>query len=212
MSGLVLFGIGSPICADVVESCRRNAIEILAGIRNVPGATYGCDGVRVMDAAALADGILDHPFLLPMFKPASRRTALAAALGLGFHRPASLADRTAIIAASAVIEEGAYINAGCILAGKAVLRRFAFCNRAANIGHDCRIGAFASLGPGAILSGSVSIGEDALIGAGAVILPEVTIGAGAIVAPGAVVGRDVPAAGFAAGNPARVLSRPAAGA
>jgi sugar O-acyltransferase (sialic acid O-acetyltransferase NeuD family) len=206
-AGVVLFGAGSPICADVAESCRRNGQAIAAAIRNVPGPVYAGDDIAVLDAAALPAEIVALPFLLPLFDPKNRRIAFDDATKRGFREPAHLADRTAIIARDCVIEPGVYINAGCIIGAGSRLERFAFCNRGANIGHHCRIGAFASIGPGAILAGLVTIGEDSQIGAGAVVLPQVRIGANALVAPGAVVARDVPDGGFAAGNPARIRTR-----
>ena len=98
MSGIVLFGAGSPICVDVVETCRRNGQAIEAAIRNVPGPAYVDESVRVIEADAVAPGIAALPFLLPLFEPENRRTALAAATALGFHTPVCLVDRTAIVA------------------------------------------------------------------------------------------------------------------
>lgn len=209
MSGIVLFGAGSPICADVVETCRRNGQPIAAAIRNVPGPVYVDGSVPVLDVSEIPPGIVALPFVLPLFNPDSRRVAHAAATDCGFRDAARLTDRTSIVANDCRIEVGVYINAGCVVGSGSAFQRFAFCNRGANIGHHCRIGAFASIGPGAVLAGLVTIGDDSLIGAGAIILPKVSIGSGAIVAPAAVVTRNVPDGGFAAGNPARVLARPA---
>jgi hypothetical protein len=211
MNGIVLFGAGSPVCADVAESCRRNGEAIAAAIRNVDGPVHLDPSILIIEAGDVTPGIAALPFLLPMFDPRNRRAAFAAAAALGFRTPARLVDRTAIVAGDCRIDPGAYVNAGCIIGSGSVLEQFVFCNRGANIGHHCKIGAFASIGPGAVLSGSVTIGEDCRIGAGAILLPKVTIGAAAVVAPGAVVARNVPEGGFAAGNPARILARPPAG-
>jgi hypothetical protein len=206
MSGIVLFGIGSPICADVVETCRRNGLEVSVAIKNLPGEAYVDANIRVMDVADIAPAITGLPFLLPMYDPKNRRSALAAAVEVGFHQPAQVLDCTAIVSRDCRIEAGVYVNAGSIIASGSTLDRFAFCNRGANIGHHCRIGAFASVGPGAILCGSVIVGEDSQVGAGAVILPRVRIGAAAVIAPGAVVTRNVPDRSLAVGNPARIRS------
>jgi sugar O-acyltransferase (sialic acid O-acetyltransferase NeuD family) len=205
---IVLFGIGSPICVDITETCRRNGQPIAAGIKNVDGPTYAGDGIDVVDVAIVTPALAALPFLLPMFDPHNRRMARDAAMALGFRQPAQLVDRTAIVSSDCAVATGVYVNAGCIVAGAVTLGAFAFCNRGANIGHHCRIGAFASIGPGAVLGGLVEVGESAQVGAGAVILPKVRIGSGALIAPGAVVTRDVPDDGFAAGNPARVQARP----
>ena len=54
----------------------------------------------------------------------------------------------------------------------------------------------------------VIIGRGVFIGARAIILKGVTIGDRAIIGAGAVVTKDVPARAIAAGNPARIVSRP----
>ena len=51
MNGIVLFGAGSPICVDIVETCQRNGYAIVAAIRNVPGDVYVDASIRVLEAA-----------------------------------------------------------------------------------------------------------------------------------------------------------------
>jgi acetyltransferase-like isoleucine patch superfamily enzyme len=53
------------------------------------------------------------------------------------------------------------------------------------------------------------IGRGASIGSGATLLGGITVGENAIVGAGSVVTRDVPANTTVAGNPAKVLERPA---
>ena len=137
MTGIVLFGAGSPICADVAESCRRNGQRIAAAVRNVPGPVYAGADVVLLEASDVPPEITALPFLLPLFDPRNRRIAFAAATELGFREPARLMDSTAIIASDCAIEAGVYVNAGCIIGSGSTLERFAFCNRGANIGHHC---------------------------------------------------------------------------
>ncbi len=56
----------------------------------------------------------------------------------------------------------------------------------------------------------ITVRRGASIGAGAVVLPGVTVGADAMVGAGAVVTKDVPAGAVVVGNPARMISGPAA--
>ena len=53
----------------------------------------------------------------------------------------------------------------------------------------------------------VVIGSDVWVGARVIILKGVNIGDGALIGAGSVVTKDVPAGAFAAGNPARIISR-----
>src|SRR5581483_3106907 len=55
----------------------------------------------------------------------------------------------------------------------------------------------------------VRIGSNVWIGGGAIVLPGVTIGDDAVIGAGSVVTRDVLPGVTVAGNPARILSRPA---
>jgi len=208
MTRIVLYAVGSRIVVDVVESCRRCGYAIVAGVRNMPGESFLDEAVPLLNRNNVTDEIANLPFILPLFQPANRRSALADARGLGFGAAAMVIDPTTAIAGTTRISDGAYVNAGGVIGGDCEIGAFAFINRGANIGHHVKIGEFASIGPGAILTGTVSIGPDTIIGAGAVILPKVTIGAGGRIAPGAVVARDVPAGGFAAGNPARIMRSP----
>lgn len=56
----------------------------------------------------------------------------------------------------------------------------------------------------------ITIRRGASIGAGAVVLPGVTVGADAMVGAGAVVTKDVLSGAVVVGNPARIISGPAA--
>jgi serine acetyltransferase len=60
-------------------------------------------------------------------------------------------------------------------------------------------------------TGLPTIGDNVFVGVGSIVLGRITIGDNAVIGAGSVVLRDVPANSLAAGNPARVIKRLAAG-
>jgi sugar O-acyltransferase (sialic acid O-acetyltransferase NeuD family) len=205
VSRLVIFGVGAPLTIDLEESCARLGIEVAVGVRNVPGRSFASDALTVVECDRIPDALKALGIALPLFTPAHRLSALAHAIGVGFAEVATVIDPTSILARSATIGQGVYVNAGCVIAGAVQLGDFTLVNRAASIGHHTRLGDFASIGPGAVLAGGITIGRGAVIGAGTVILPELEIGANAMVGAGSVVTRSVAANCLVVGNPARVV-------
>jgi sugar O-acyltransferase (sialic acid O-acetyltransferase NeuD family) len=210
-SRVVLYGIGSPLVVDAEESCARAGIEIVAGVRNIDGAVHVSESVRILSLAELTDAERACRVLIAMFTPGHRRAAFEDALRAGFSRAATVVDPTSVMARSAQVGDGIFINAGCVVAGACRLGDHVLINRSASIGHHAVIGDYASIGPGAVLAGCVTVGRGAVIGAGAVILPEVEIGGNAVVAAGSVVRHSVPANSLAEGHPARVVKTGIAG-
>lgn len=201
---VILYGVGSPFVIDAEESCARAGIEIVAGVRNVAGAVCVSDSVRVISRDEVSDAERAYAVLVALFTPGHRRAAYEDALRAGFSRAATVVDPTSVVARSAQVGDGVFINAGCVIAGACRLGDQVLINRSASIGHHAVIGDYASIGPGAVLAGCVTIGRGAVIGAGAVILPEVDIGENAVIAAGSVVRRSVPAGSLAEGHPAQV--------
>jgi len=197
---VTLFAIGSPIVADVEETCARLGWTIAAGVSNVAGPVYVSDAVAVVRADAMTS--LNGPVVLPLFSPANRRRAWADAVARGAADFPNMIDPTAILPRRIELAHGIYINAGCVLGAASRIARFAFINRGACLGHHLDLGAFASIGPGVTIAGGVTIGDGAMIGAGATILPGVRIGRDAVVGAGAIVVRDVPDGGKAIGRAA----------
>jgi UDP-perosamine 4-acetyltransferase len=110
---------------------------------------------------------------------------------------------SAVIAADAVLEEGAQVMAGAIIQPGVRIGMNAIVNTAACVDHDCAVGAHVHLAPGVILSGGVRIGDGTHIGTGACVIQGVTIGEECVIGAGAVVLADIPAGMRAAGVPAR---------
>lgn len=205
-TGIVLFGIGSPLVVEYEETCARLGLKIAGAVRNRPGPAYVRDKTTIIGEGEFPPALLRVPCLCPMFSPNNRRIASDEAAAAGFHFAAALVDPTAIVAHSAIVGDGGFVNAGCIIGGAAVLDRHVVVNRGASIGHHGTVGAFASIGPGVVTCGEVEIGAGAMIGAGAVLLAKVHIGAGAIVGAGSVVVHDVPSGATVVGNPARITA------
>jgi sugar O-acyltransferase (sialic acid O-acetyltransferase NeuD family) len=206
MKRLVLFAVGSALVVDYQETCRRLGITVAAAIQNRPAPARVLPGTVLRRAEELDAELRALPYLCPLFTPANRRTASAEAAALGLALAPALLDPTAVLAASAEIGAGSYVNAACVIGGAARLGAQVVVNRGANLGHHAEIAEFASIGPGAVLAGEVKVGRGALIGAGAVILPRVRIGAHAVVGAGAVVTRDVAERHLVLGNPARIAA------
>jgi sugar O-acyltransferase (sialic acid O-acetyltransferase NeuD family) len=202
---VVIFGVGAPLTVDVEESCARLGIEIVAGVRNVPGRSFTLGVPSVIEADQVPDALKALGVVLPLFTPAHRLTALTDAIRWGFSRVETVVDPTSVVARSAEVGSGVYVNASCTLSPAVQVGDFSLVNRATSIGHHTRIGEFASIGPGATISGTVDIGRGAMIGAGAVVLQRLEIGPHAIVGAGSVVTRSVPAGCLAVGSPARVV-------
>jgi sugar O-acyltransferase (sialic acid O-acetyltransferase NeuD family) len=204
-SAIVLFGVGSPIIVDYVETCRRLKWPIAAAIRNRDGDVHFGNRTLIVEADAVGLAMLKHSCICPMFTPANRALATQEAKAIGFQFRKSLVDPTAINSSTSQIGGGSFINAGCIVGAMASISRHVLINRGASIGHHVQIDECVSVGPGAIIGGNVSIGRGAMIGAGAILLPKVKIGAFAVVGAGAAVTRDIPDRRMVFGNPARVV-------
>ena len=207
---IVIFGIGSPIVADVAETCRRLALGVAAWVRNVDGPVYspGTQAIAVQD---ITPDLAAHDFLVPLFTPGHRSAASAQAIRLGFTRAATVIDPTAVMAATVNVAAGTYVNSMANVGAATRIGAFCFINRGASVGHHVTIDEFVSIGPGAIIAGGVRIGRGAVIGAGAIVLPEQEIGANSVVGAGAVVTRPVAPHTLVTGNPARVRERDIAG-
>jgi sugar O-acyltransferase (sialic acid O-acetyltransferase NeuD family) len=202
---LVIYAIGSPIVADVVETCARLHLDIIGWVRNVAGESFAPPDATIAEAGHLSPDLLRHEYIVPLFTSRYRVSAVAEARKLGFSQPATLIDPTAVVASSTALGPGSYVNTLANIGAAGRIGDFCFVNRGATIGHHSDIDDFVSIGPGATLAGMARIGTGAMIGAGAVLLPRIVIGENAIVAAGAVVTQPVAPHTVVAGNPARVV-------
>ena len=211
MDRVVIYGVGSPIVADVQESLARAGIALAAAVRNMDHESRLLEGVTLVAPAELTAELLALPFLAPFFTPANRQKVVREAFGAGFRSGFSLIDPTVPQSPSLVHGPGLYVNAGCTQGAAGKFGEWVFINRGASIGHHARFGDFVSIGPGAVVSGSVTLGRGCVIGAGAVVLPELSIGSNSVVGAGSVVTKDVPDNCLVLGVPAKVVRTGIAG-
>lgn len=207
MKRMVLFGVGSPLVADIEESMDRSGVELEAGIINRPGESYLIDQSRLVELAAVQSDQRILPSLVPLFTPANRWQAVQEAARHGFCIPGSLIDASVPEVRSLDHQPGLFVNAGCTLGAARVYEGFVLINRGATIGHHVHLGPYISIGPAAVLCGLVRVAHGAVIGAGSVILPDVRVGANSVVAAGSVVNSDVPDHCLVMGNPARIVKQ-----
>ena len=112
---------------------------------------------------------------------------------------------SAIVGATVVIGDGAFLAAGSIAIADTTIGRGAILNTGCSVDHDCVVGDGVHIGPGVRLCGNVSIGTRSLIGVGSAIRPRVTIGSDVVVGAGSAVVADIPDGSTYAGCPARAL-------
>jgi acetyltransferase-like isoleucine patch superfamily enzyme len=208
---IVLFGCGSRMIVDVEESCARLGLDVAAIVKNVEGPDYALARERLIGVDEVSPALLACQYMVPFFTPGNRLTAHQRACARGFADAATIIDPTAVVAGSATIGQGAYVNSAAVIGGAARIGPFAFINRGASIGHHADIGEFASVGPGAIVCGSARLARGAVAAAGAIILENVRVGRNSVVAAGAVLRESVADRCLVAGNPARIIKSDYAG-
>jgi sugar O-acyltransferase (sialic acid O-acetyltransferase NeuD family) len=116
-----------------------------------------------------------------------------------------LIDKRTTILSHVVVEDGAFVEAGCVIGHEVQIGRGAILNIGAKLSHNCIVGDFTHLAIGTSISGAVSIGSNCLIGAGTSVNPAVTIGDNVIVSPGSAILNDIPSNVTVSGNPARII-------
>jgi sugar O-acyltransferase (sialic acid O-acetyltransferase NeuD family) len=200
----ILYGVGSPIAADVYEIILRAGGEVIASVQNRPEYPCPANLPHVLGLEALREAWRREAVVVPLVSPGHRETAEQEAREHGFTKFPALIDPSSVVAQSARTEDACIINAGVVVAANCRLGHSVFLNRSTSLGHDSTVGAFATVGPGAVVCGSCTIRAGAFVGAGATIIPKCTIGRNSIVGAGSVVTRDVPDHCVVAGNPAKI--------
>ncbi len=204
--GVVLFGVDSIFSAEVSESVKRLGFTIIAGI--ITGdAEWDLWGMEhLIKETEIHDELLSLPVIIPWVTPSLRLDRWHRAKKAGFTRFQTIVDPTSVVASSASLADGVFVNSGAVIGSYAILGRSASINRNASVGHHTALGEFVSIGSGATIASQCNVGRGSMIGTGAAVAPGLRIGSNSVVGLGSAVIRDVPDNVMVAGNPAKVLS------
>lgn len=202
---VVVVGADDPISTDVMESLSRLQIGVVAAVLSKSPTWELSPAPVVLHHDEVSPLLAKMPAVLGPHSPDARKRVQEYAKEAGFNNFPSIIDPTAIVAQSAKLDEGLFINAGAIVAGHATIESCALVNRGASLGHHSVLEKYAVLGPGAIVASNCRICAGAMLGAGAILRPNIIVGPGSIVGAGAVVTKNVDGNVIVAGNPARVM-------
>jgi len=204
---VVILGAEDPFTIDVLETLGRLKLGVVAGVMLAPPRWDLAPLAVVLQDEEVSDLLVANPVVLSGNAPRNRRRALGFATSAGFSEFPAIVDPTAVIASSARLGDGVYVNTLGIVAGHVSVGAHAVINRAASVGHHSVIEDFCMLGPNAVVGSNCRICEGAMLGAGAAVRPDTVIGPGSVIGTGAVVVKDVEANAIVVGNPGRVIDQ-----
>ncbi len=116
--------------------------------------------------------------------------------------PVNAVHNEAIVASSAKIGYGNFINAGVIIGAGADIADNCLLHSKSVIDHNAKLGDLVQVGAGSIINSDVEIAEGAFIGSGVTVVSGVKIGKNARIGAGSVVIGDVAKGATVFGNPA----------
>lgn len=122
-------------------------------------------------------------------------------------QPVNAVHRTAVIAKSANIGHGNFINQQAKIGAGTEIGSHCILHSGALLDFNVKAGDFVQIGAGAVIGSSVKIEEGAFIGSGVTIVSGVTIGKKARIGAGSVVVADVKAKDTVFGNPAQPIKK-----
>ena len=122
-------------------------------------------------------------------------------------QPVNAVHKTAVIAKSANIGHGNFINQQAKIGAGAELGSHCILHSGALLDFNVKAGDFVQVGAGAVVGSGVTIEEGAFIGSGVTIVSGVTIGKKARIGAGSVVVADVKAKETVFGNPAQPIKK-----
>ena len=122
-------------------------------------------------------------------------------------QPANAVHPDAIVASSATIGYGNFINQGVRIGAGCKIGSHSLLHSGALIDFGVKIADFVQIGAGAVIGSGVTLEEGAFIGSGAVLVSGITVGKGARIGAGSVVVAAVEAKETVFGNPAKPIGK-----
>lgn len=116
--------------------------------------------------------------------------------------PTNAVHQQAIVAPSAAIGHGNFINARVVLGAEVKVGQHCIIHTGAILEHGVRLDDFVQIGAGAVINSGVEIGKETFVGSGVTIVSGVKIGKKARIGAGSVVIADVADGETVFGNPA----------
>lgn len=121
-------------------------------------------------------------------------------------QPVNAIHASSIIAASAGIGHGNFVDAGVVIGPGTEIANHCILQVRAVVGAEVKIGDFVQVGAGTIINSGVEIESEAFIGSGVTIVSGISIGKGARIGAGSVVIAPVKAGETVFGNPAQKVT------
>ncbi len=207
----MIFGTGG-LGRAALEIFEKNGVTVY-GFLSDNKEEHG----KEIDAVTVLGGTDDESFLKIIGKKceafvATDDTRLRKSLVKMLHderkvQPANAVHPDALIAKSATIGHGNFINQGVRIGAGTTVGSQCLLHSGAMLDFDVTVANFVQIGAGATIGSGTTLEEGAFIGTGATILSGVTIGKGARVGAGSVVVAHVGAKETVFGNPAQVIKK-----
>lgn len=205
--GVVVVGAGghAKVCIDSLELSGHRVTHCVG----LPGDPEECAGIPVVFGDERLEDLRDEGMTKAFIAlgPNALRERLAAYARDLEYELVNAIHPSAIVARSAVIDDGVAIMAGAVINPEAHIGSLAIINTGATIDHDSVVGQAAHVAPQCAIAGNVTIGERTFLGIGSRVLPDIRIGRDVVVGAGAAVVSDLTDGLTVVGVPARPMAQ-----
>jgi len=202
---VLIYGVDDIFSIQLMESLRRTHTAIAGGVLlNEP--QWELKGIpAILHRSDVTDRHRQMECMIPDNASVHRRRVLRQARADGFCVFHTHVDKTAVVAETALVGRGCFIDTMVGVGGAVQIDDFVTLCWSSSIGHHCVVENFVTVGPNVVVASSCHLGEGCYVGAGSSARPGINIGAGAVVGAGSVLVKDVEPYSVVAGNPARFL-------